>query len=71
MSKYVRDKSHSKFEAYTKDEVYTKNEVYSKDEVFSKNEINTKFNEEADIYSGTTVPNSSLGKDGDIYLKYE
>lgn len=32
-----------------------------------------KWNEallEPDIYSGTTVPDANLGKDGDIYIQY-
>ena len=60
--KYVRDKSHSKFEAYTKEE--TNNLLEKK--------VNTEdFDKEPVIHSGTSNPDSSLGKDGDIYLKYE
>lgn len=57
MSKYVRDKSHSQFEAYTKEEM--------------DNLLNKKTEEAPAILSGTNEPDSSLGKDGDIYLKYE
>lgn len=27
-------------------------------------------NSKAEVYSGTTVPSNSLGKDGDIYIMY-
>ena len=57
MSKYVRDNSHSRYEAYTKEEM--------------DNLLNKKVEEAPSILSGTSEPDSSLGKDGDIYLKYE
>lgn len=66
MSKYVRDKSHSKFEAYTKEDMDNLLEKKVNTE-----EYNKKTNELPVIHSGTNDPDSSLGKDGDIYLKYE
>lgn len=64
--KYVRDKSHSKHEAYTKEDI----DKLLEDKI-TKEEVTKELEKEADIYSGTTEPDSSLGKDGDIYLKYE
>lgn len=60
--KYVRDKSHSKFEAYTKEDM---------DNLLEKKVNAEDYDKAPDILSGTNVPDSSLGKDGDIYLKYE
>ena len=83
--KYVRCNSHCKYPAYDKEEVDALliNKANSSD-VYMKTEADTQYNSlnnaigalqtyvdaEADILSGTSDPSSSLGKDGDIYLKY-
>ncbi len=74
--KYVRNDKHCKVEAYDKNEVDNllggkASATHNHDEkYYTESEIDAKFNAEADIYSGTTDPSSSLGKNGDIYLKY-
>jgi hypothetical protein len=55
--KYVRCDSHCKFPAYDKEEV--------------DNLIKEVKEETPKIYYGTEEPSTDIGKDGDVYLKYE
>lgn len=69
--------SHDKVEVVSRTEIeeeyYDKNDIdtnfASKDTTYTKTEVDTKVTNK--ILSGTTVPASSLGENGAIYIKYD
>lgn len=48
-----------------------KQEVYPKSDVYNKSEITALLlNKQNNILIGTSIPDTSLGEDGDIYIQY-